>query len=114
VPVTVFPGLLGAATVANDVVFTSTYDGTADALDVASGQTLWTATARAGTNSFPAIDGDSLLVGFSARGFVQQPVYELDRGATMAHDWFPQRRLLAAAHEPTLPIAIALEHPDVR
>jgi len=68
---------MGAATVANDVVFTSTYDGTAYALDVASGQTLWTATARAGINSFPAIDGNSLLIGFSARGFFQQPVYEL-------------------------------------
>jgi alcohol dehydrogenase (cytochrome c) len=69
--------VLGAATVANDVVFTSTYDGTVYALDAGSGETLWTTTARAGINSFPAIDGDKLLVGFSARGFFQQPVFEL-------------------------------------
>jgi outer membrane protein assembly factor BamB len=69
--------VLGAATVANDVVFTSTYDGTVYAIDSKSGETLWTATERAGSNSFPAIDRDALLVAFSARGFFQQPVYEL-------------------------------------
>jgi outer membrane protein assembly factor BamB len=69
--------VLGAATVANDVVFTSTYDGTVYALDVNSGDTLWTATARAGANSFPAIDRNALLVAYSAQGFFQHPVYEL-------------------------------------
>jgi len=53
----------GAATVANDVVFTSTYDGTFYAFDTGSGRTLLRVKARAGINSFPAIDGDTVLVG---------------------------------------------------
>jgi len=53
----------GAATVANDVVFTSTYAGTIYAFDTKTGKTLWTKKASAGINSFPAIDGDTLLVG---------------------------------------------------
>lgn len=67
----------GAATVANDVVFTSTFDGTIYALDVESGRTLWRAKARAGVNSFPAVDGDTLLVGAAATGFFKKPVFEL-------------------------------------
>ena len=68
---------LGAATVANDVVFTSTYDGTIFAFEVSTGRTLWTATARAGINSFPAVDGDTLLVGAGTAGFFANAVYEL-------------------------------------
>ena len=68
---------VGAATVANDVVFTSTYDGTIYGLDTQSGRTLWRVKARAGVNSFPAIDGDTLLVGAAAAGFLKKPVFEL-------------------------------------
>jgi alcohol dehydrogenase (cytochrome c) len=57
---------LGAATVANDVVFTSTYSGHIYAFDTSTGQTLWTDRARAGINAFPALDGDMLLVGAGA------------------------------------------------
>ena len=67
----------GAATVANDVVFTSTFDGTMYALHAESGRTLWRAKARAGVNSFPAIDGDTVLVGAAAPGFFKKPVFEL-------------------------------------
>ena len=67
----------GAATVANDVVFTTTFDGTIYGLDAQSGRTLWRAKARAGVNSFPAIDGDTLLVGAAAPGFFKKPVFEL-------------------------------------
>ena len=67
----------GAATVANDVVFTSTYDGTIYALHTETGRTLWRAKARAGINAFPAIDGDTLLVGAAAPGFFKKPVFEL-------------------------------------
>ncbi len=42
-----------------------------------SGRTLWRAKARAGINSFPAIDGDTLLVGAAAPGFFKKPVFEL-------------------------------------
>jgi outer membrane protein assembly factor BamB len=67
----------GAATVANDVVFTSTYAGTIYAFDTQTGKTLWTATAPAGINSFPAIDGDTLLVGAAAPGFLKNPQFQL-------------------------------------
>ena len=67
----------GAATVANDVVFTSTYAGTVYAFDTQSGKTLWTTRAPAGINSFPAIDGDTLLVGAGTTGFHKQPKFQL-------------------------------------
>jgi outer membrane protein assembly factor BamB len=67
----------GAATVANDVVFTSDYAGTIYAFDTATGKTLWTQKAPAGINSFPAIDGDTLLVGAGTAGFTKKPKFEL-------------------------------------
>ena len=67
----------GAATVANDVVFTSTYTGTVYAFDTRTGKTLWTTKAPAGINSFPAIDGDTLLVGAAAPGFIKKPQFQL-------------------------------------
>jgi alcohol dehydrogenase (cytochrome c) len=67
----------GAATVANDVAFTSTYAGTVYAFDTQTGETLWTAKAPAGINSFPAIDGDTLLVGAAAPGFLKNPHFQL-------------------------------------
>ncbi len=67
----------GAATVANDVVFTSTYAGTVYAFDTRTGRTLWTTKAPAGINAFPAIDGDTLLVGAGAPGFHKKPRFEL-------------------------------------
>jgi outer membrane protein assembly factor BamB len=69
--------VLGAATVANDVVFTSTYDGAIYAFATATGKQLWKATARAGIISFPAIAGDTLLVGAAANGFFERPRFEL-------------------------------------
>jgi alcohol dehydrogenase (cytochrome c) len=53
----------GCATVANDVVFTSTYDGAVYGLDVRTGRTVWRTQMRAGINSCPAISGDLLLLG---------------------------------------------------
>jgi outer membrane protein assembly factor BamB len=67
----------GGATVANDVVFTSDYAGTIYAYDTATGKTLWTAKAPAGINSFPAVDGDTLLVGAAGLGFVKKPQFQL-------------------------------------
>jgi outer membrane protein assembly factor BamB len=67
----------GAATVANDVVFTSTYAGVIYAYGTQTGKTLWTAKAPAGINSFPAIDGDTLLVGAAAPGFLKKPHFQL-------------------------------------
>ncbi len=67
----------GAATVANDVVFTSDYAGTIYAFDTKTGKTLWTKKAPAGINSFPAIDGDTLIVGAGAPGFDKNPQFQL-------------------------------------
>ena len=66
----------GCATVANDVVFTSTYDGTLYGLAVDDGRILWRAKLRAGVNSCPAVAGDQLLVGAGVprRGSVEELV----------------------------------------
>jgi outer membrane protein assembly factor BamB len=61
----------GAATVANDVVFISDYAGTIYAFDTETGKTLWSHKTPAGINSFPAVDGDTLLVGSVAAGFTK-------------------------------------------
>jgi outer membrane protein assembly factor BamB len=53
----------GCATVANDVVFTATFDGTVYGLSARDGRVLWRAKLRAGTNSCPAVAGDQLFVG---------------------------------------------------
>jgi outer membrane protein assembly factor BamB len=57
----------GCATVANDVVFTSTYDGTVYALAAREGTILWRARMRAGVNACPAVVGDLVLVGAGIR-----------------------------------------------
>ena len=66
----------GCATVANDVVFTSTYDGNVYGLAVEDGRILWQAKLRAGSNACPAVAGDELLVGGGVprRGSVEELV----------------------------------------
>jgi len=56
----------GAATIANNVVFTSTFNGTIYAIATRNGSTLWSTRAPAGINSFPAITRDMLIVGAGA------------------------------------------------
>jgi outer membrane protein assembly factor BamB len=53
----------GCAAAANDVVFTSSYDGTAYAFDTRSGALLWHARLPAGSNACPAVAGDMLYLG---------------------------------------------------
>ena len=53
----------GCATLADGVVFTSTFDGTVYALDARTGAVLWRASMRAGINSCPALASKWLLVG---------------------------------------------------
>jgi alcohol dehydrogenase (cytochrome c) len=67
----------GAATVANDVVFTSDYAGTLYALDTRTGKTLWSQKTPAAINSFPAVDDDTLLVGSATAGFTKNPKFQL-------------------------------------
>jgi len=52
---------VGGATVVNDVVFTSTLNGTIYALDRATGAELWTYQAPGGINGWPAVAGDLIL-----------------------------------------------------
>jgi outer membrane protein assembly factor BamB len=54
---------LGGATVAGDLVFTTTFTGEVAALSRASGAIVWTAMLPAGSNSTLAITGDTLLAG---------------------------------------------------
>jgi len=53
----------GCATVANDVVFTSTYEGLVYAFSARTGKQLWRGTMPAGINACPTVVGDLLIVG---------------------------------------------------
>ena len=58
--------LFGCTTVARDVVFAPSFDGTIRGLSTETGKVLWQARLRAGINSCPAIVDDLLLVGAGA------------------------------------------------
>jgi glucose dehydrogenase len=51
----------GAATITNDVVFTTTFDGTAWALSTKTGKVLWSAKLPAGTNTPVSVAGDTMI-----------------------------------------------------
>jgi alcohol dehydrogenase (cytochrome c) len=57
----------GCATVARDVVFTSTYDGTVYGFDADDGTLVWRTRLRAGVNACPAVVGDLVLFGAGVR-----------------------------------------------
>src|SRR5205823_694615 len=50
----------GCATVADGVVFTSTFDGTVYGFDTRDGSVLWTHRMPAGVNACPSLSGDLL------------------------------------------------------
>ena len=56
----------GCATVSNDVVFTSGFDGTVYAFAAADGELTWRARMRAGVNACPSVLGDLVLFGAGA------------------------------------------------
>jgi outer membrane protein assembly factor BamB len=60
----------GAATISNDLVFTTLYDGRVVAYSTKDGSQVWSAKLPAGTNSPLAIAGDRLV---TAAGFPQGP-----------------------------------------
>jgi outer membrane protein assembly factor BamB len=73
----------GAATISNDLVFTTTYDGTVWALARASGEIVWRTRLSAGTNAPVAVAGDTLIAAASVPLQGQQPelvAYRLDAG----------------------------------
>ncbi len=57
----------GCATVARDVVFTSTFTGELLAYAAADGELLWRTRLRAGINACPAVIGDLLVLGAGVR-----------------------------------------------
>ncbi len=75
----------GAATVANDVVFTSTYNGTIYALSTKTGNLLWTRKAPYGINSFPAITKTMLVVGTSATATLKSFKGQRTKGTIIAY-----------------------------
>lgn len=65
-------GILGAATVANDVVFTGGLDGVIRAYNTADGTPLWSVTGTSGINAPFAISEDYLIVPTTA-AFIPSP-----------------------------------------
>jgi alcohol dehydrogenase (cytochrome c) len=53
--------VFGAATIVNDLVFTSTFNGMIHAFDRFTGQELWAFQAPAGINAWPAVSRDTIL-----------------------------------------------------
>ena len=53
--------VFGAATVVNDLVFTSTFDGMIYAFDRKTGTQIWTYQAPVGINGWPAVAGDTII-----------------------------------------------------
>ena len=51
----------GAATIVNDLVFTSTFDGIIYALDRFTGREIWSFQAPAGINAWPAVARDTII-----------------------------------------------------
>jgi alcohol dehydrogenase (cytochrome c) len=75
----------GAATVANDVVFTSTYDGTIYALSTKTGAVLWKVKAPGDINSFPAISKTMLVIGAGAQATLKSFKAKTTRGEIIAY-----------------------------
>jgi outer membrane protein assembly factor BamB len=73
----------GAATISNDLVFTTTYDGTVWALARDSGEVVWRTRLAFGTNAPLVVAGDILIAAASVPLEGQQPqlvAYLLDAG----------------------------------
>jgi outer membrane protein assembly factor BamB len=75
----------GCASVANGVVFTSTFGGTVYGVDSSDGRILWHAALRAGVNACPALASGWLLVGAGvptrAGAHLELTAFTVDHGA---------------------------------
>jgi outer membrane protein assembly factor BamB/cytochrome c5 len=68
-------GDYGAATVSNDLVWTSTFGGKLYALNIETGEVVWSTQLPAGTNSPIAINEDTVIAGAAyAQGKDQEPL----------------------------------------
>jgi outer membrane protein assembly factor BamB len=63
---------LGATTAVNDLVFTTTYEGSVSAFDAKSGQIVWRETLPAGTNVGVMVNGDTLIAPAGVAGAAGQ------------------------------------------
>jgi hypothetical protein len=70
---------IGAATVANDIVFTSTFNGASYALSTKDGSALRSAKASTGINSFPAVTKTMFIVGAGAPSAAKNATNDLIR-----------------------------------
>lgn len=68
---------VGAATIANDVVFTETYSGAIYGYNAKTGAVLWTAKAPNGINSFPAVTKDMFIIGAGAPSGAKKALNEI-------------------------------------
>jgi glucose dehydrogenase len=68
---------IGAATVVNDLVFTSTLDGMIYALDKKNGEEVWTYQAPGGINGWPAVSGDFIIFPIGLGDKAQLMVFQL-------------------------------------
>tara|TARA_Y100000588_G_scaffold173256_1_gene187076 strand:- start:1503 stop:3194 length:1692 start_codon:yes stop_codon:yes gene_type:complete len=66
--------VFGAATVVNDLVFTSTFDGMIYAFDKYTGSLLWNYQSPAGINAWPAVSGDTILFPAGVPTETQEPI----------------------------------------
>jgi len=66
--------VFGAATVVNDLVFTSTFDGMIYALNRETGKEVWSYQAPAGINAWPAVAGDTIIFPAGVEIGMGQPV----------------------------------------
>ena len=66
--------VFGAATVVNDLVFTSTFDGMIYAFDKYTGTLVWEYQSPAGINAWPAVSGDTILFPAGVPTETQEPI----------------------------------------
>ena len=66
--------VFGAATVVNDLVFTSTFDGMIYAFDKYTGALVWDYQSPAGINAWPAVSGDTIIFPAGVPTESQEPI----------------------------------------
>jgi outer membrane protein assembly factor BamB len=75
--------VLGATTVVNDLLLTSTYDGRIIFLDRETGEEVWSRLAPGGINGWPAVVGDTVIVPVGMSAPAQLLVLRLEATETL-------------------------------
>jgi mono/diheme cytochrome c family protein len=87
----------GAATVVNDLVFTSTFDGTVYALSTQDGSEVWSQKMPGGINGFLSVVGDTLIIPVGVSG---EPVLIALKINATSHQPQPQPQQPSKRAEP--------------